>query len=442
MILLLLLAVALIVISTTLLKLHPFLALLLAALFYGLTVGMSTETLLKAVSDGFGGTLGSVGLVIIIGVIIGTFLEKSGGVYVLADKILGLIGPKRIVEAMAMIGYIVSIPVFCDSGFVILSSLNRALSKRAAISLSATAVALGVGLMATHSLVPPTPGPIATAGIIGADLGLVIFWGFIVSLLAMIPCLTFAKKIAPKIWIDPNLGDETVSLKNTNQAERPGWTLTLLPILVPILLIVAKSFNSYLELLPQGALLSVVDFVGTPVIALCIGLGFAVLLPRRLDKEIFSANGWVGEAIKDSASIIMITGAGGIFGSVLKQSGLADLIGNHMADLNLGIWLPFLISAALKTAQGSSTVAMITTASLIAPLIPELGFETNLSRALAVLAIGAGATVISHVNDSFFWVVTQLSGMNIVQGYKLHSAGTGLLGFSAAIIIYIISFWA
>jgi gluconate:H+ symporter, GntP family len=437
LIILLLLAIVFIVVSTTRWKLHPFLALLLTALGFGLAAGMPVEVLLKSINEGFGGTLGSIGLVIVLGVIMGAFLEHSGGAYALAERLLRFIGKNRVPTGMALIGYIVSIPVFADSGFILLQPLNKALTKRAGKSLACTAVALAMGLLASHCMVPPTPGPIATAGILGADLGLVIFIGAGVSLVALVPCIVFARMVAAKTWIDPNpeLAEADLAKKT---AEAPGAFKSFLPILVPILLIVAKSFNEYGDYVREGWLHDGLAFLGTPVIALLIGLGLALLLPKKLEKKMLSTEGWVGQSLKSAAVIIMVTGAGGIFGKVLQNSGLADVIGENLGHANLGIWLPFLIAAALKTAQGSSTVAMITTASIIAPLMGTLGLEADLAKALAVVAIGAGSAMVSHANDSFFWVVTQMSGMDVSQGYRLHTAATAVLGISAAIAIFII----
>lgn len=432
---LLLLAIVFIVLSTTKLKLHPFLALLLTALGFGLLAGMPVETLLTSVKEGFGGTVGSVGLIIVLGVIIGAFLERSGGAIALANRVLQLIGKERVPLGMSLIGYIVSIPVFCDSGFILLSSLNRALTKKTGKTLAVSAVALALGLLASHAMVPPTPGPIAAAGIVGADIGTVIFWGIIVSLLGLLSGLFFAKKFASKIWIDPGPAiPETVNSPSENW--QPSAGLALLPILVPILLIVAKSVNDQWGFIADGSAKSTIDFIGTPVIALLAGLGLALFLPKKLEREMLSTTGWVGKALTDAAVILMITGAGGIFGKVLQNSGLAEVIGSTLSEAKLGTWLPFLIAAALKTAQGSSTVAMITTASIIAPLMGSLGFETELAKALAVLAIGAGSVVVSHANDSYFWVVTQMSGMDVSQGYRLHTVGTAVLGVSSAVMIW------
>jgi GntP family gluconate:H+ symporter len=194
----LLISIVLIIFLTSRLKIHPFIVLLLVALMYGLLAGMPLDLIVKSVNDGFGETLGKIGLIIVLGVIIGAFLENSGGAYAIAAKVLSIIGEKQVTKAMGIIGYLVSIPVFADSGFILLSPINKSLSKKAGISLAGSAVALGLGLTATHTLVPPTPGPIAAAGILGADLGLVMLFGLLVSAFAMFPALLFANRYASK----------------------------------------------------------------------------------------------------------------------------------------------------------------------------------------------------------------------------------------------------
>jgi GntP family gluconate:H+ symporter len=430
-------AVVLIVVLTTKFSVHPFLSLLVTAILFGIISGMPLEQIIQSINDGFGKTLGSIGLVILLGVMIGTFLENSGGAYRLANQLLKWLGEKNIHWAMAIIGYVVSIPVFADSGFVILAPLNKALTKRAGMSIAVTAVALSMGLMATHVMVPPTPGPIATAGILGADLGLVILWGFLVSLLALIPCVFYARWIGNKIWIEPDVSQNSDKFAR-NVSLAPSFLKSILPIIVPLILIVIKSFNGYLKLIENAEANSVINFTGEPVIALLIGFGFALLLPKKLDKSLLSDKGWVGKAILDAATIIMITGAGGVFGKVLQNAGLATFISENLSIAGLGIFLPFLLATAIKTAQGSSTVAMITTASIIAPLTTELGIVSANDLALTTLVIGAGAAMISHVNDSFFWVVTQLSGMQVNEGYKLHSAASAILGGSAFLIVWLL----
>jgi GntP family gluconate:H+ symporter len=340
---------------------------------------------------------------------------------------------------MAILGYIVSIPVFADSGFVILSSLNKALSKRAQISLAGPAIALALGLMVSHTLIPPTPGPLAAASILNADLGLVIIFGLPVSLVGLVVVILFARKYASKTYIDPDpeLSAEEISKRMITAP--PAWK-SLLPIVIPIVLIISKSISD----LPSnpfgdGTFKNYIGFIGTPAIALIIGVLLAFTLPKKLKSRMLSATGWVGKALLDAAIIIMITGAGGVFGKVMQNSGIADTLGDTLSVINIGIFLPFIIASAIKLAQGSSTVAIITTASILAPLLTSFGFDTPMAKALVVVTIGCGSLIASHANDSLFWVVTQMSGMDVRTGYKLHTLGSASLGVITILAVWLIS---
>jgi GntP family gluconate:H+ symporter len=440
---LIIICIAFIIISTTRLKLHPFLALLTACFIFGLFSGMPVGQIIESIETGFGGTIGKIGIIIIAGLIIGIFLEKSGGAQTMANVILKLIGPKRVYTAMSIIGYIVSIPVFCDSGFIIISPLNKSLSRQAGLSFTGTSIALALGLLSTHTMVPPTPGPIAAAGILDADLGLVILLGMIVSGFALIITTLFAKKIAGKVQIeqDPQLKHDHANHapSGTFTPTPPAWK-SFLPVILPIVLIV---FNSIAEFpthpFGTGKIKDIISFIGNPVVALLVGMILSFTLPIKLDRKMLSPEGWVGEALKSASIIILVTGAGGAFGRVLQNSDMGTILGDMIGNSGLGLWLPFLLAAVFKTAQGSSTVAMIATASMIVPLISSLGFDSELSKAMVVVAIGAGSCVFSHANDSYFWVVTQLSNMNVKQGYKLMSTGSAILGFTAMILLTIMN---
>ena len=434
------LAILFIVVATARWGIHPFLALLIAAFGFGLASGMPLDDVVKSVNGGFGGTIGYIGIVILAGSIIGTFLEKSGGALRLAESTLRATGERNVPAAMGIIGWVVSMPVFCDSGFVILSALNRALAQRTGISLAAGAIALSLGLYATHTMVPPTPGPVAAAGILEADLGRVILWGLLVSAIALGAGILFATRVAARVAIPAYPEGAGPAPAASAPDDAPSAGRSLLPILVPLVLIVLRSIAEFpTHPFGEGATASVLGFVGQPVVALLLGVALALLLPKRLERSMLAADGWVGEAVLGAATIIIITGAGGAFGKVLQNSGIADVIGDTMAGANLGIWLPFLIAAGIKTAQGSSTVAIITTAGLLAPLLDSLGLGSETGRALCVVAIGAGSMVVSHANDSYFWVVTQFSGMDLKTGYRLQTVGTAIQGGVAAVTVWVVS---
>ena len=439
MLLLLTILVSLAIIILAIIKfdLHPFLALFVGAIGYGLLAGMPPKLILQSIEEGFGGVLGKIGLVILLGVIIGTFLEKTGGAFVIAQKVLSVIGEKSVMLAMMITGWILSIPVFGDSAFIMMNPINKSLSFKGKLPYAATTVALTLGISSSHSLVPPTPGPIAAAGILGADLGLVILWGVIVSAVALVPCFYFVKYFASRIHVVPQFaGVEDTVQRSWN----PSLGKSTLPIIIPLLLIVLASVAAYpTHPFGENAFSTALLFMGSPVIALLLGAFLSFTLPQKFDRRVLSSTGWIGESLVTAAPVILITGAGGVFGKMLQNSGIADLVSDNLSRANLGLLLPFLMASALKTAQGSSTVALITTASIISPLMPTLGLDTETMKVFTVLAIGAGATAVSHANDSFFWAMTQLTGMNIKQGNQTHSLGTLVLALSAIAVIYVLA---
>ncbi len=433
-------SVVFIVVATTRLGLHPFAALILAALGFGLLSGMPAADVVAAVNQGFGGILGYIGIVIVAGTIIGTFLERSGGALRLAEATLRLTGRKNVPAGMALVGWTVSLPVFCDSGFVILSPLCKALAERTRTTLAAGAIALGLGLYATHTMVPPTPGPVAAAGILGADLGRVILWGSVVSAVALVAGWLFATHYAARFEIAPYPDGDAKDARTVTARDGPSASHALAPILAPIVLIVAGSIAKLPgQPLGDGVLCDTIGFFGAPMVALLVGAALSITLPRHFDRSRLGSDGWIGHAVVSAATILVITGAGGAFGKVLQASGIADALGGTLSGSGLGIWLPFLLAAAIKTAQGSSTVAIITTSGLVAPLLDPLGLDGETARALCVVAIGAGSMVVSHANDSYFWVVTQFSNMDVSTGYRLHTLGTGVQGVVAALAVWTLS---
>ncbi|MFC2084248.1 GntP family permease [Bacteroidota bacterium] len=429
----LIIIITLLVFVTARFKFHPFLSLLLAAIAMGFLAGLNSSTIITKITEGFGNTLKSIGIIIAFGTIIGAYLEKSGGAKAMAESILKLIGERKSALAMNITGFIVSIPVFCDSGFVILSTLNKALSKKTGIPLIILAVALGTGLYATHVFVPPTPGPLAAAATLNADIGLVLIMGLLVAIPSALTGLLWARYIGKKTPV------AKIEFKQENEnINHPSAKMSFAPIVVPILLIALKSIAEYPTFpFGEGFLKDLFSFAGNPVIALFVGVALAFFLKKDGDvKQHFT---WVSEGLKNAGVIILITGAGGAFGNLLRATEIGDTIGSIFSEINIGILLPFIIAALLKTAQGSSTVAIITTAAIIAPLLSSLGLDSETSRALAVLAIGAGAMTVSHINDSYFWVVTQFSDMNTQTGLKSHTVATLLQGLVGIVIIVIIS---
>jgi GntP family gluconate:H+ symporter len=433
----LILVLAVILLAIIRYEIHPFLALFGGAIGYGLLVGMDFQLILKSITEGFGGVMGNVGLLILFGVILGTFLEKTGGAMVIAEKVLSWVGEKSINFSLMLSGWALSIPVFVDSTLLMMNPIAKTLASKSTVSYAATIVAVSLGAMVSHSLIPPTPGPIATAGILGADLGKVILYGTIISLVALIPVYFFVQKWVTKISVRPRENSED---QRIFPEERPKLVSSLLPILTPLGLIFLASIASYpTKPLGESKFAELVTFLGNPIMALLIGVLFSFALPKKLDRKLLSATGWIGEALLDAAPVIFITGAGAVFGKILQNSGIGMVVANSLQGANWGLFLPFLLAFGLKCAQGSTTVAMITTASIVAPLLSPLGLNTDMLKVFTTLAIGSGALAISHANDSAFWVVTQLSGMSTKQGNLSHSIGTLITSISAMTALYLIS---
>ncbi len=442
LLLVLALAIVFIIVATAKIKLHPFLALIFAAYMVGLFTGMPIGELTDIITSGFGNLMRYIGLVIVTGTIIGVILEKSGAALRMAEVIIRIVGERRPQLAMSLIGAVVSVPVFCDSGYVILASLSRATAQRAKVSLASMSVALATGLYATHTLVPPTPGPIAAAGNIGASdyLGVVILFGVLVSIPTIAVGYLWATRVAASIHIDISdlpIPEETPA--NIATSALPATWKSLAPILVPVILISSGSVVAFSGYSGTGAAL--VSFLGAPTTALFVGLLFAFLLFPRFNEETLTQ--WIGAGIQAAAPILLITCAGGAFGSVLSATPIAELIkGLAEGGLFGGAFvlvLPFAIAAALKSAQGSSTAALVVTSALIAPLLEGMGVVSPVQLALVVMAVGAGAMTVSHANDSYFWVVTQFSGMSVKDAYKAQTMATlvqGITAFLTAFLLY------
>ncbi|HPI92749.1 MAG TPA: GntP family permease [Deltaproteobacteria bacterium] len=430
----LIVAIALIIFLTARYHMNAFVVLLLVAFLYGLFAGMPLPEIVKNIRTGFGNTLGYIGIVIVAGTIIGTILEKTGAALAMTNAILKLVGKERSPLAMSIAGYVVSIPVFCDSGYVILTPLNKALAEETGKSMAVMAVALATGLYSTHCLVPPTPGPIAAAGILNADLGRVIALGLIASIPAMVAGYLWAIFFAKRYDIEAIL-EETYDSLMEKYGKLPSTALSFAPIVVPILLIFLKSIADYpTKPFGEGGLAAFFSFIGDPVTALILGVFIALLLVKEAARK-EAVSSWMDLGVKHAALILAITGAGGAFGAILKASPMGEFLGNTLSTYHLGIFLPFLIAAALKTAQGSSTVAIITTASIMAPLMESLG----LVPALTVLAIGAGSMTVSHANDSYFWVVSQFSDMEVPVAYRAYTTATLVEGVVAFVTVWVIS---
>ena len=438
--------IALIVFATAKLKLNPFITLLLAAFIAAFAYGLPLRDIETTIRGGFGSIMGNIGLVIVLGTVIGVILERSGAAITMAQTIIKVFGQRFPTLTMTSVGFLVSIPVFCDSGFVILNSLKRSVARTLKASPVAMTVALSTGLFATHTLVPPTPGPIAAAGNLGLgdNLGLVILVGLGFAVIAALTGLAWAhfSRHLPSAELDE---PEEVSGAYQHDDESslprdlPGPGRAFAPIFVPILLICLGSVVNYPGApLGQGALYEALNFLGKPVNALMVGLGCAVLLLRG-EGRVAKFSDYIGKGLVIAAPILLVTGAGGAFGAVLAATPLGDFLGSSLSSLGIGMLMPFLVAAALKTAQGSSTVAMVTASALVAPLLPQMGLDSDMGRVLTVMAIAAGSMTVSHANDSYFWVVAQFSRMDVATAYRAHTAATLAMGIVTIIAVQLVA---
>lgn len=451
-------------------RLDAFIALLIACLVTGVIAGQPLTGIVDSITTGFGATLGSIGIVIGLGVAIGKILEVSGAADALARAFLRAFGKGREEWAMASVGSLVSIPVFCDSGYVIMNPLARSIARVKRGGYVALALALGCGMTLTHHMVPPTPGPLAATGILGADLGLVIVTGMIFTIILLPVVVVYARWVGPTLEdrivpevreavygrlatvgatrgtttggvdldtdplhdgpahdghvsdevADAETYDPTVYLGEPPAGAKPhrvGAFVGSLPLAVPLLLIVLNTVTAAVDRNQQGALAGDYEasdwtvpfaFFGNPVVALVIGaiLAVYVLLPKWTPRN--KVQGWLAEAAASAGLILLITGAGGAFGRVLRDSGVGDALAEAVAATALPAFLvPFIIATVVRIAQGSGTVAMITAASVTAPLVATLGIDP----VVAVLACTTGSMVFSYFNDSYFWVVTRFTGL-------------------------------
>lgn len=445
------LAIILMIVAISKFKVHPFIAIMAISIIFGLVAGIplaktgDTPGIADVISAGFSGTFSSIGIVIIFGALIGALLEKTGAALKMADCVVKVVGKKNPDLAMLIMGWIVSIPVFCDSGFVILNPIRKALVKRTGKSSVACTVALSMGLYISHCFIPPTPGPIAAANTLFTENGmdtnllLVMGMGAACSVLPLIAAYFFARFIGKRV----KAADEADNVEKTQTYEElvasygklPNAWLSFAPIVIPILFM---GFGSAMSMAGKSTPLTV--FLGTPIIAIAFGAIFGVicLASQNMMKDFYSIT---NDTLQVSGPILFITAAGGVLGKVIASTQLVTFIKDNASVLAaVGLLFPFLLSAILKTAQGSSTVALTTTAGIIAPLMTTLGLTSPAMMALTVIAIGAGAMTVSHANDSYFWVVTNFGEMKVEDGYRTQTLGTLVTGIAAMINVYIMYF--
>ncbi|MCA1064190.1 GntP family permease [Rossellomorea sp. AcN35-11] len=418
-------------------KLHAFVALLLVSLIVGIAAGMPLQDVVTSIQNGMGGTLGFVAVVVGLGAMFGRMLEVSGGAERLAQTLINKFGEDKAQWSLGITGFLVAIPVFFDVGFIILVPIVYGLAKKTGKSLLYYGIPLLAGLAVTHSFIPPTPGPIAVADLIGADLGWVILFGTLAGIPSMIIAgPLFAKFISKRIHavVPDYMHAEEIEYDK----ELPSFALIASLISIPLVLILLNTLSGVL--LDEGnTVRSILTFLGHPFVALTIAtLLTFILLGTKRGYSRQDVQDIATKALEPAGIIILVTGAGGVFKQVLIDSGVGEVLGEMMAGSSLPpIALAFLIAMVVRVAQGSATVSMVTAAGLMSPLISTLGLEGPV-LGLMVIAIAAGATVFSHVNDSGFWLVNRYFGLDVKDTLKSWTIMETIIGFVGFTVVFIL----
>lgn len=422
-------------------KLQAFIALLLVSSLVGIASGIPLEKVIDAIKDGMAGTLGFVAIVVGLGAMFGSILESSGGIERLANTLLDKFGEDNSQWAMGITGFIVGIPVFFDVGFIILVPIVYGLSKKSGRSLLYYGIPLASGMLVTHSFIPPTPGPIAVAELLKADLGWVILFGMIAGIPAMIISgPLFGRYITRKIHAEVPDTFLTVT-ESGSKKKMPGFAVVTIIIFIPLFLILLNTMSGILlEGENLKGLKSLLGFIGHPFIALLIATLLALVILGKghgYSKE--ELQKITTKALEPAGIIILITGAGGVFKQVLIDSGVGDVLANMMAASTIPpVLLAFTVAAIVRVAQGSATVAMITAAGIISPIISFLHLE-GAALGLIAIAISAGASILSHVNDSGFWLVNRYLGLTEQQTLTSWTVMTTILALTGLGVVFIIS---
>jgi gluconate:H+ symporter, GntP family len=423
-----------IIVLTSRLKLEAFIALFLVSVFLAFAV-LPAKTIVKTIQEGFGSTMASIGFLIILGAIIGIALDKTGGTLSIARFILSKTGEKRSAQALGITGFITGLPIFCNSGFIVLSGLSKSLSAKSRMAMPFMATVLGCSLYSVHCLIPPHPGVLAATAIIKVNIGYLIITGIAFAIPGAIAAFLWSK------WMTKNKNyppyHEQEAEAGMKPDDLPSPFLSFLPIVVPILLIGFKALLNMIDKEGHSILARIFLIPGEPVFALAIGVVFAILLVKN--KSIASVNSIFSEAVMKAGPILIVTAAGGMFGMVIKATGTGEAMGRLLAGTSIGLVVPFLIATIMKTAQGSSTVSIITTASFVAPMLSVLGLDTEWGRIFTMLSMGAGSMVVSHANDSYFWVVSNFSELDAGTTLKVYSSSTFVMGIVVFACIWITS---
>ena len=414
-------------------KIKPFVTLLFASFLSGFFLNISILEILYLIYKGFYNIVIVIGPIIIIGTLLGKFLNETGTSRKMVNTFISYLGINNIPVSLNIIGFIISIPVFCDAAFILMSSIVKDLSRITKKNIILLSICLATGLYSAHVFVPPTPGPIAASAIMDADIGLLFLIGIIVGAIVSIAGYVWMKFLFKKEFeINPKKIKSYEFISNRS-------IISFLPIVLPILLISSSTIINFPDIEINGfQFLKIFVLIGKPEIALLIGF-ITTLIFLRKDK-IKDTPLWIMKSLKDSFEILLITGSGGALGYIIRESGIINSLSINDVKGLASILSVFIIAAIIKTIQGSSTVAIVTTCAITTPLIQSIGMTSELEKVILIISIGSGAMTISHINDSYFWVVSKYSNIEMNDVLKFFSTTTliqGLFGLLASITLYI-----
>lgn len=431
---LVLISIAGIIILTSRIKLNSFVALFLVSLFLAF-VTLPAHTIVGHIKQGFGNTMGSIGFLVILGAIIGITLDKTGGMISIANYILSKTGNKNAPAALGITGFVAGMPIFCDSGYIIMSGLARSFSSKAKIAMPFMATVLATSLYSVHCLIPTHPGALAGAGIINANIGNLIILGIVFAIPGAVAAYFWSRYMVKGKGYPQ--AKEVTEETRFSQQELPSVFLSMIPIVIPLILIVIGSLLNLLDPKTNNLFIQIFRTTGEPVFALFVGAFLSMFLIKK--KNTATLNEIFSEAIEKAGPILIVTAAGGMFGMIITATGIGEETGKMLAGTGLGLVAPFLIALFLKTAQGSSTVAIITTASFVAPMLTMLGLDSETGRLFTMLSMGAGSMIFSHANDSYFWVVSKFSDISVDTTLKVYSSSTAVMGIVIFACVWITS---
>ena len=414
-------------------KIKPFLTLLIASFLSGIFLKIDILETLYLISKGFFSIVLIIGPIIVIGTVLGKFLNETGISKKMVNTFISYFGIDNIPLSLNLIGLIISIPVFCDAAFILMSSIVKDLSRITKKNIILLSVCLATGLYSAHVFIPPTPGPIAASAIINADIGLLFLIGIVVGIIVSISGYVWMKFLFKK-----EFKIKSVEIKSHDFTSDRS-IVSFLPVIVPILLISTSTIIKYPKLdINQLPFLKIFEIIGKPEIALLIGFIMTLIFLKK--DEIQSTPQWIIKSLKNSFGILLITGAGGALGYIIRESGIIDNLNLNIATGLASIFSVFILATIIKTIQGSSTVAIVTTCAITAPILQSIGMTSELEKVILIISIGSGAMTISHVNDSYFWVVTKYSNIEMNDVLKYFSSATliqGLTGLVLSIFIFI-----